>query len=327
MFQKKFVYLWVIVLLVLAAGLAGCGSSNKVSPAAGNQVSKSMEGAGGGKRLEVDSTYSHTATRPAQEHKYPAGDPNFSERLIIKNAEISLMVQNLTNTVSKIEKEVALLNGFVSDSNMNDRFCHITLRVPADKFLSLLGRIEKLGKIKQKRIFTEDVTRQYIDLEARIKTLKEQEDRLRDLLEKANTIEDILKIEKELTRIRGEIESKSGEFRYLKNRLSYSTINLSIEETVKGATKVSGSPFSGLWQKAVSSLINSINVILSGAAAFVVFLFGFLPYLIIIAAGICIILYARKKLFLQYFSCILQQSRFIQKPDQKSSSSQDSENK
>ncbi|MGB9887774.1 MAG: DUF4349 domain-containing protein [Moorellales bacterium] len=82
----------------------------------------------------------------------------------------------------------------------------------------------ELGEVKTQRVYSEDVTEDYIDLEARVKTLTAQKERLTELLERARTVEDILKVEKKLERVRAERESLSGKLNYLRHRVTYARV-------------------------------------------------------------------------------------------------------
>jgi len=153
------------------------------------------------------------------------------ERKIIKQGEIRFETGNIKETESVILKAVNELSGFVSNDNIyndNNRITHrMVIRVPADNFDKLIAEIsESVEKLDSKSIDALDVTEEYIDVESRIKTKKELENRYKELLIKARAVEEILSIEKEIGTLRTEIESIEGRLQYLKDRVSLSTLTV-----------------------------------------------------------------------------------------------------
>ncbi|MEW6660851.1 MAG: DUF4349 domain-containing protein [Bacillota bacterium] len=157
----------------------------------------------------------------------------------------------------------------------------MVLRVPSDKYALVLGEIEELGTVKYRRTYTNDVTKEYLDLEARITNLTRQEERLREILSQAKNVEEVLRVEKELERVRGEIEAATGRLKYLKDRVSYSTINLSLIALDKHMIAVNTKNL-GVFERSVRSFISSINLVIRTGGDLIVFFSGFLPLLVLI---------------------------------------------
>ena len=154
-----------------------------------------------------------------------------SERKIIKQGEIKFETGDVNKTKGAIIRTVNDLGGYISTDNVfdyQDRLSHrIVIRIPAERFDTLLDRIsESALKMDSKNIDVLDVTEEFIDVEVRLKTKKELETRYLELLVKAKTVEEILKIEKEIGALRSEIESMEGRFRYLKDRIALSTLTV-----------------------------------------------------------------------------------------------------
>ncbi len=162
--------------------------------------------------------------------------PDSSERrYIIQNASLTLEITDIEEAAESIRGLVEQMDGYIASLNFYDltrerRMGQISLRVPADKYSQLMLLLQEQGEVKNIEESTNDVSMEYIDLEARIANLQAQEQRIRELLEKAKEIEDILAIEKELTRIRGDLESMQGEFKYLQEKVTFSSIHVSLEE-------------------------------------------------------------------------------------------------
>lgn len=156
------------------------------------------------------------------------------EQKVIKTSYISLGVEDFRTAADEIKAIVNGYGGHVADfsaRNIRDRITGtITVRIPADNFEDVIKEIEKVGDLKEEKITLEDVTEQYIDLTARLTNLKRQEQRYLEILEMAVTVEEVLTVEHQLERIRGDIESMEGRVLYLDNRISLSTIHIQLSE-------------------------------------------------------------------------------------------------
>jgi hypothetical protein len=162
-------------------------------------------------------------------------EPEQKQKLI-KNAQIKYRVEKYSNTLTKIEKIVKSNSGYIAGENETNTSYGasntITIRVFAENFDKLVTALMVEAKyIDYKRITTEDVTEQFVDLEARLKSKKAVEARYLELLKTAKKIDEILSVEKDLRVIQEEIEAAEGRLRYLNDRIGYSTITLEIYQT------------------------------------------------------------------------------------------------
>jgi hypothetical protein len=153
------------------------------------------------------------------------------DRKIIKQGEIRFLSADVNKTKSLIFQTVQELNGYISKDNAydySDRLEHrLIIRIPADKFDILLKTIsESVDKLDSKNIDVLDVTEEYIDIEARIKTKKELQTKYIELLKQATKVDEILNIEKEIGNLQTEIESVEGRMKYLKDKISFSTLTV-----------------------------------------------------------------------------------------------------
>ena len=153
------------------------------------------------------------------------------DRKIIKQGEIRFKTADVNKTKALILQSVQELNGYISKDNAydySDRLEHrLIIRVPADKFDLLLKNIsESVEKLDNKNVDLLDVTEEYIDIEARIKTKKELQTRYVELLKQATKVDEILNIEKEIGTLQIEIESVEGRMKYLKDKISFSTLTV-----------------------------------------------------------------------------------------------------
>jgi VIT1/CCC1 family predicted Fe2+/Mn2+ transporter len=106
----------------------------------------------------------------------------------------------------------------------------ITIKVPATQYESCFAQIKALGKVKSESSSGQDVTRQYIDLSARLKNLQAEEKQLSDIMGMSRNVTEILSVEKELFRVRGDIESTQAQLNYLGSQVDFSTITVSVAE-------------------------------------------------------------------------------------------------
>ena len=204
----------------------------------------------------------------------------------IRRAHLTLVISDIERAAEEIRQKAEQLQGYVSSLEFYDltqerRAGHITLRVPGDQFETALAMLGEVGKVRDTSFSEEDVTLQYVDLEARIKTMEAQEKRLRELLEKADKVEEVLEVEKELWRVRGDLESMVAEFRHLQQQVSYSTINIHLQE--KDPLTTSLVEDLGTWEKIGSFFALNTNRLIKGVSGFVVFIIGSLPILIPLA--------------------------------------------
>jgi hypothetical protein len=176
------------------------------------------------------------STLKLNEEPAPAGNENIViERKIIKEGEITFETADVKATRLLILNAVSEFKGYVSNDNVFD-FTEkieykITIRVPAVNFDPLLNKIsESAERLDSKSINALDVTEEYIDIEARLKTKKELENRYKELLKQAKTVDEMLSIEREIGTLRTEIESTEGRLKYLNDRVSLSTLNVTFYE-------------------------------------------------------------------------------------------------
>jgi len=158
--------------------------------------------------------------------------PTINERMIIYTGYISLETNDIDGTIAMIRSLAEHYGGYVASSNkyMYDEEvrAEIVIRVPKDKFHAAIQEIESYGKVLNENVNSEDITQQYIDLKARLSNLQHQEKRLLEILELAKNVDEILAIEKELERVRGEIESLQGQINYLERNVEMSIISINL---------------------------------------------------------------------------------------------------
>jgi hypothetical protein len=157
------------------------------------------------------------------------------EETIIRTAYTSITTLNVMEsydkTLSLIKKyDGIILNSDISRYDDSDE-AEILVKVKPQYFMALLDELASIGKIASKSITEEDVTEEYFDVRARLANARKVQDRLYGILNKANKVEDILKVEKEIERISEKIEVFEGKLKYLNDRIGYSQITIMIYST------------------------------------------------------------------------------------------------
>lgn len=158
------------------------------------------------------------------------------ERLLIKTASLRLEAKDPEAAANKVSVIVESYGGYVarlSISGEERRSVVMTVRVPEDSFYDALNAIRKVGEVVSEEVNVRDVTEQHVDLEARLRNLRAEEKWLLAAVDKAKTVQDLIMIEKELWRIRGEIERIEAQLKNLKRMVAYSTISIWIKAPEK----------------------------------------------------------------------------------------------
>lgn len=159
------------------------------------------------------------------------------ERKIIKTGYITLEVEDVAETMGKVAEVADALGGYVVSSHKYEEergiSGSVTIRVPADRFDEAFDRLHQLAiNVPYESTEARDVTEEYVDLQARLHNLEATEAQYLALLEKATTVEEMLKVQQALSDVRGEIERIEGRINYLERTSDMALIEVSLEETM-----------------------------------------------------------------------------------------------
>lgn len=215
-----------------------------------------------------------------------------ADRKIIRNADITIEVPSTTDAQHQVTSIAESHNGFVVTSEAKQRESNdpsqrtldikLVVRVPSNQFGSAFDEIKKLaGNTPAEQVTSQDVTEDFIDLEARIKTQKALEVQFLEIMRQAHKIEDALEVQRQIAEVRTEIEKLEGRKRFLENRSSLSTINVNIQ-TPKPVITVTQTGFRHSLGEAVSDSVTLASDMVLFFARFVIMMvpvlvFVFLP--------------------------------------------------
>lgn len=196
-----------------------------------------------------------------EELLFLAGNLEISQRKVISAASVSIEVEVVEAAVTEVRVIAESLGGFVeqlSSSGEPDRQqAHVTVRVPQAQFFTALERIDALGEVQSRTVGSEDVSEQFIDLEARLKSSLREEQSFLSLLGRTETVGEILTIERELSRVRSEIERLQGRLNFLERRVELATISVSLFPPRKDV----GEPPPGALTVEVRDVTGSVDVV------------------------------------------------------------------
>lgn len=156
--------------------------------------------------------------------------------MVIRNGNASVEVEKLDPAIIKLRQLATQLGGYVANSSMiggRDQVpsAMLELKIPAQRFDQAINGLGTLGKVESVNATAEDVGEEFVDVTARVNNAKRLEERLIDLLaNRTGRLQDVLLVERELARVREEIERYEGRLRYLKSRVAVSTLSVNLHE-------------------------------------------------------------------------------------------------
>lgn len=214
-----------ILVGCLLALVAGCGDEKHKAPARGPGVSQSV--------LSERPAGDAGGANVAPERK---DGPAPVQRRIVYNTTLDLVVEDFTDVPQQVRSLRDRFGAYMADSQVyghsgSPRYAYWKLRVPVGRFDDFLAAARELGELRSERQEAEDVTDKYYDIDARLRNKKKQEARLLELLaDRTAKLEDVVKVETEMARVREEIERLEGQLRLLDNLSTLATVTLNVQE-------------------------------------------------------------------------------------------------
>ncbi len=292
--------LLIVTLIIAALSLVACGGQGSQT-----MTEESADFFGGAapaavpqmEAMEAEMAVAESgAFDTAASNQPPAGQ----QRLIIRTAEMSIVATDTEDALARIGNMAESSGGWVVNSNVfqssgTAKTGYIQIRVPAEGFQSVIDAISGLA-VEVTRLSTsgQDVTEEFVDLSARLGNLEATAARLREFLNEAETVEEALDVNIELSRVEGEIESYKGRIQYLEQSSAFSTIAVNVTpDELAQPIQVGGWQPSGVAKDAIEALISMLQALANAAIWFVLFA---LPVLVVIALPFLLIIWVIRRL-------------------------------
>jgi len=318
MYKSLFVLLFVFIVLISGI-FAGCGASEYTSD------QSTAAPANNSSRGVAKEAYNKDSKVRVQFDEELAGEMNFSDadsgsaavttsrtaakpvssiRKVIKNGDVSIEVKKAGEAFDKISKWVNTNGGyeFNRNSSVSGDSTQITavFKLPPEKLGAFIKFLEDTGKVINSNISSDDITDQYYDIASRLESNKKARDQFLEILKKAQTVDEILKVQNELNRINEEIDSLQGRINMWDKLVAESTINLTITEEsapLKPAEDVEWkfSSFNDVLKSMKNGFILTVNTIVNILEWGLVILVSASPVLLIVAIVIFIIYRSMRK--------------------------------
>ena len=295
--RKGITWRYVVLAGLMAVGLTGCGASSK---SAQTEATVADSAYAGDDLYSYDNSFYEEAA--SEDYDSTAGSTETAEKVqdtsrkLIKNVDMSVETEEFDALLANVEKRIEALGGYIETSNVyngsaynsysNLRDANITARIPAEKLDEFLSLVAESSNVISKNENVTDVTLQYVDMQSHKEALQTEQQRLLELLEQAETIDDIITLESRLSDVRYQIESMESQLRTFDNQVSYSTVYLYIDE-VKTYTPAAEQT---RLQRMTSGFVNSLKGIGNGFLDFCVGFVVALPYLVVWAVIIVVVI-------------------------------------
>ncbi|MFE4699990.1 DUF4349 domain-containing protein [Streptomyces sp. NPDC056738] len=248
------------MFLVAAVALTGCGASETGST---NDKSVARSDANAAPAEQADSGAAGAAGSGASNGRKTAAPPKVTLNSIIRTASLTVVVKDVPGALDDARAAAENAGGYVGDeTTTRDGRDHertrVVLRVPTERYDEVLAALEGAGKVVTRTAKAEDVTDQVVDVESRVKSQRASVARVRELMDKATRLSDVVALEGELSTREADLEALLAQQASLKDRTSLATITLTLSETpVKKAEKKESDPgfldaLSGGWHVLVT---------------------------------------------------------------------------
>ena len=265
----------LIALLLALTMLAGCGASS--APAMKQEMAMDYA---------VAETYAAMAPNALAGASDSIAQEVSTNQKLIKRVNMDAETEDLETLLPQLLEEIAALGGYVESQEIFNgssyashryRNAQLTIRVPAENLEGLVAQVKGTSNVVSYNESVEDVTLTYVDMETRILVLETERDRLLELMEKADTMSDLLEIQARLTEVRSALESIHSQLKVLQNQVNYATIELYINQ-VKAYTEVEEQT---VWQRIGSGFKRNLQNIGEDLVDFFVWAVTYSPQLIL----------------------------------------------
>lgn len=291
--------LWTgLLIFILAVSMVGCGKSSNETTAEAQDVSvkfsQSVAGYDGGAKNDTAAP-STAASAESKPEAGDAGEGNTSivpasaeiNQKIIFTGQVDYQTLDFEKTRNDLNSYMTSMGAFIQNSSVQGggigyqrlKSAMFVYRIPKDRYNQAFVDMKKFGTVVFEQSSGEDVTERYFDTEARLKSLKMQQERLLALLDKATKMEDILKIEKELQTTQYDIENLTGTLKKWDSLVEYSTLTVNIQE-VEQIKPLVPTEKDGLFKRIAAGFKSSISGLWDFTQNLLIFLAAAIPVLL-----------------------------------------------
>ena len=271
----------------LALALAGCGASSGKTAASSYAVAEMAPEA---PPMSTEADMSLDMMDSA------LTELSAAQRKIIYRANLTIETKDYASTCTALRQAAAEAGGYLESTREHgsaeygSRGASFCFRIPSASYSSFLGRADETGSVVYRSESTEDITAQYVDVEARLSSLEAQKAKLEELRAQAESLEDLLTIEERISDVQYQLESYTSQRRLYDNQVDYCTVDISVEEV---AVYTPANSFGSRVQSALGDALDSFVAFLQEVVIFCIYA---LPYLILLAVLLALFLLLRKKL-------------------------------
>jgi hypothetical protein len=271
-----------LLIIIISITLSGCGSSSYPEDA----VVQTSQSVADMREVPEDG-----------EMVYKDSEKIGLERKLVYNLDYTLTVSEPKQAINEIITQTNKLSGYMVESRLSadngkSTNAHIVVKIPQDKMEQMSVYLESLGTVNNQTTYTDDVTMEYYDTEARLQVLQKEEERMLSFMEKETaTIQDLLAIEREISQVREKRESLQARMNVLKNQTDYSQFNIRLQQSLNEISAPQGTI-----ANAKKALVNSINSMIKLFNWLIIAFLVVLPYLVLVALAYYLFRILKKKI-------------------------------
>ncbi len=243
--KRKLLALFLCSVLLFTGCSANKLVDNQVTKQAASKSDDNYESAN---IDNYDNSENDAISDEVNESSSQTSEPVNTDQKLVYTCDLTIETLEYSKTLSSVKELIKKYGGILEEENESDSNSswyydrskksgtlhnYLTIRIPSEKYNSFLNDLDGQGKVTSKSMRTENITKQYSDVETTIKSLKTQEERLLDMMKQAKTVDDMITVETRLTEVQNTLEQYKNTLESYKTDIRYSTVHLSIDEVVK----------------------------------------------------------------------------------------------
>lgn len=295
--MKKWTALLLSALMVLTL-LTGCGGASQSKYAADNGMPAQTP-----EEIYYDTEAAGAFNSPSSDVKADAGGeaPSLPQnRKWVITVYLNAETEDLEVLLTQLDQQIQQMQGYIENQEIYNgsaysarryRSADLTIRIPAEDVDAFTQAVSGAANITSKQISREDITLNYTATDSKVTALKTEESRLLELMEKAETMSDLLEIEARLSQVRYDLELYTSRLRLYDNQVDYATIHLSVSQV----QEYTPAPERTVGQRIQDGFRSSLKGVGEGAVNFVVWFLSNLPYLVVWAAVLAALWFVTRK--------------------------------